>query len=161
MGAALTAAMTKSDVLKDVNSDQQQGGLEADVDIDRPTATRLGLTLSAIDNTLYDAFGQRQVSTIYNALNQYHVVMEVAPRYWQDPSSDAQRLGLDFRRQSDGTQSTNAQRRRFFGARRPRPARPRRIAADSARNLATNSLAASGHSSASAGVGGFDLGQRR
>ena len=46
---------------------------------------RLGLTLSAIDNTLYDAFGQRQVSTIYNALNQYHVVMEVAPRYWQDP----------------------------------------------------------------------------
>src|SRR5580698_3720258 len=46
---------------------------------------RLGLTLSAIDNTLYDAFGQRQVSTIYNALNQYHVVMELAPRYWQDP----------------------------------------------------------------------------
>ena len=46
---------------------------------------RLGLTLSAIDNTLYDAFGQRQVSTIYNALNQYHVVMEIAPRYWQDP----------------------------------------------------------------------------
>ena len=46
---------------------------------------RLGLTLSAIDNTLYDAFGQRQVSTIYNPFNQYHVVMEVAPRYWQDP----------------------------------------------------------------------------
>ena len=53
--------------------------------IDRATASRLGLTSSAIDNTLYDAFGQRQVSTIYNALNQYHVVMEVAPRYWQDP----------------------------------------------------------------------------
>ena len=74
-----------SDVLKDVNSDQQQGGLQTDVTIDRDTAMRLGLTLSAIDNTLYDAFGQRQVSTIYNALNQYHVVMEVAPRYWQDP----------------------------------------------------------------------------
>ena len=87
MGAALTEALQSSDVLKDVNSDQQQGGLEADVDIDRATAMRLGLTLSAIDNTLYDAFGQRQVSTIYNALNQYHVVMEVAPRYWQDPST--------------------------------------------------------------------------
>ena len=75
----------ESDVVKDVNSDQQQGGLETDVVIDRDTAMRLGLTLNAIDNTLYDAFGQRQVSTIYNAQNQYHVVMEVAPRYWQDP----------------------------------------------------------------------------
>ncbi len=74
-------------MLKDVNSDQQQSGLEADVDIDRPTSMRLGLTLSAIDNTLYDAFGQRQVSTIYNALNQYHVMMEAAPRYWQSPES--------------------------------------------------------------------------
>ncbi len=83
----LTEALQKSDILKDVNSDQQQGGLETDLTIDRPTAMRLGLTLSAIDNTLYDAFGQRQVSTIYNALNQYHVVMEVAPRYWQDPST--------------------------------------------------------------------------
>ena len=68
--------------------------------IDRATAMRLGLTLSAIDNTLYDAFGQRQVSTIYNALNQYHVVMEVAPRYWQDPSTPAEHLGFDLRRQS-------------------------------------------------------------
>ncbi len=75
----------KSDVVKDVNSDQQQGGLETDIVIDRDTAMRLGLTLSAIDNTLYDAFGQRQVSVIYSAQNQYHVVMEVAPRYWQDP----------------------------------------------------------------------------
>ena len=89
-------------MLKDVNSDQQQGGLEADVNIDRATAKRLGLTISAIDNTLYDAFGQRQVSTIYNALNQYHVVMEVAPRYWQDPRDDARRLCLDLRRQSLG-----------------------------------------------------------
>ena len=81
----LTAALMNSDVIKDVNSDQQQGGLETDVTIDRDTAMRLGLTLNAIDNTLYDAFGQRQVSTIYSAQNQYHVVMEVAPRYWQDP----------------------------------------------------------------------------
>ena len=81
----LTEALMKSDVVKDVNSDQQQGGLETDIVIDRDTAMRLGLTLSAIDNTLYDAFGQRQVSVIYSAQNQYHVVMEVAPRYWQDP----------------------------------------------------------------------------
>ena len=60
-------------------------GLETDLTIDRANAARLGLSIAAIDNTLYDAFGQRQVSTIYNALNQYHVVMEVAPRYWQTP----------------------------------------------------------------------------
>jgi multidrug efflux pump len=61
--------------------DQQQGALETDVTIDRDTVMRLGLTINAIDNTLYDAFGQRQVSVIYSAQNQYHVVMEVAPRY--------------------------------------------------------------------------------
>ena len=62
----------------------------AQITIDRDNAMRLGLTLSAIDNTLYDAFGQRQVSTIYNAMNQYHVVMEVEPRYWQDPTTLSQ-----------------------------------------------------------------------
>ena len=81
----LTEALMGNSVIKDVNSDQQMGGLQTNVDINRDTAMQLGVTLSAIDNTLYDAFGQRQVSTIYNALNQYHVVMEVAPRYWQDP----------------------------------------------------------------------------
>ncbi|MGH6841090.1 MAG: efflux RND transporter permease subunit, partial [Methylocella sp.] len=82
----LVEALQKSSVLADVNSDQQQTGLETDVVIDRDTAARLGLVISQIDNTLYDAFGQRQVSTIYRAVNQYHVVMEVDPRYWQDPS---------------------------------------------------------------------------
>ena len=62
---------------------QQQHGLDTDLIIDRRTAARLGLTVSQIDNTLYDAFGQRQVSTIYAARNQYHVVMEVAPEYWK------------------------------------------------------------------------------
>ena len=81
----LTQALMGNDIIKDVNSDQQLGGLQTNLTIDRDTAMRLGLTISAIDNTLYDAFGQRQVSTIYNALNQYHVVMEIAPRYWQDP----------------------------------------------------------------------------
>jgi multidrug efflux pump len=83
----LVAALQTSKVLTDVNSDLQQAGLEAYVQIDRDTASRLGITPYQIDNTLYDAFGQRQVSTIYSAMNQYHVVMEVAPRYWQDPSS--------------------------------------------------------------------------
>jgi multidrug efflux pump len=80
MGAAADRSAAKRPELTDVNSDQQQGGLEAMVTIDRATAARLGIKPSQIDNTLYDAFGQRQVSTIYNPLNQYHVVMEVAPK---------------------------------------------------------------------------------
>ncbi len=74
---------------EDVNSDQQDKGLEVDLKIDRATASRLGLTASQIDNTLYDAFGQRQVSTIYKDKNQYHVVMEVAPEFWQSPETCA------------------------------------------------------------------------
>jgi multidrug efflux pump len=69
--------------LTDVNSDQQNRGLQASLVIDRPTAARLGVTPQAIDATLYDAFGQRQVSTMYTPLNQYHVVMEVAPEFWR------------------------------------------------------------------------------
>src|SRR5207248_219006 len=72
--------------LRDVTSDQQNGGLQADLVIDRDTASRLGILPAAIDNTLYDAFGQRQVSTIYTQLNQYHVVMEVNPQFQQDPA---------------------------------------------------------------------------
>jgi multidrug efflux pump len=146
----LTNALMKSDVLKDVNSDQQQGGLEADVTIDRATAARLGLTISAIDNTLYDAFGQRQVSTIYNALNQYHVVMEVAPRYWQDPSTLQNLYVSTTGANPSGTQSTNANAANF-SAPTAATSTAASIAADAARNLATNALAASGHSSASTG----------
>ena len=80
----LVAALQKRPELADVNSDQQQGGLETDVQIDRDTAARFQLTPAAIDDTLYDAFGQRLVSTIYKPLAQYYVVMEVAPRYWQN-----------------------------------------------------------------------------
>jgi multidrug efflux pump len=71
--------------LLDVNSDQQDKGLQAGLVIDRATASRLGISAQMIDNTLYDAFGQRQVSTMYTALNQYHVVLEVEPQYWQSP----------------------------------------------------------------------------
>jgi len=74
-------------ILTDVSSDQQNSGLESNVVVDRDTASRLGLSQQAIDDTLYDAFGQRQVSTMYTPLNQYHVVMEVAPQFWQNPES--------------------------------------------------------------------------
>jgi multidrug efflux pump len=81
-------------ILTDVNSDQQNSGLQASLVVDRETASRLGLTQQLIDDTLYDAFGQRQVSTMYTPLNQYHVVMEAAPQYWQNPASLSQ---LDVR----------------------------------------------------------------
>jgi multidrug efflux pump subunit AcrB len=74
-------------ILTDVNSDQQNSGLQASLVVDRDSAARLGLTQQVIDDTLYDAFGQRQVSTMYTPLNQYHVVMEAAPQYWQNPAS--------------------------------------------------------------------------
>jgi multidrug efflux pump len=71
--------------LADLNSDQQDRGLQAALTIDRATASRLGISAQMLDNTLYDAFGQRQVSTMYTELNQYHVIMEVAPQFWQNP----------------------------------------------------------------------------
>ena len=73
--------------LRDQNSDQQDKGLQAKLVIDRDTASRLGITPQSLDNALYDAFGQRQVSTMYRPLNQYHVVMEVAPQFQQTPES--------------------------------------------------------------------------
>jgi len=73
--------------LRDVNSDQQMHGLQSSIVIDRDTAGRLGVAVQDIDNTLGDAFGQRQVSNIYKGLNQYHVVMEVAPEFQQSPEA--------------------------------------------------------------------------
>jgi multidrug efflux pump len=72
-------------IITDVNTDQQDQGLQAYVEYDRATAARFGISSQLIDNTLYDAFGERQVSTMYTPLNQYHVVMEVAPEFWQNP----------------------------------------------------------------------------
>ncbi|MFJ2993336.1 multidrug efflux RND transporter permease subunit [Pandoraea sp. NPDC087047] len=80
-------AISRLPNLVDVNTDQQDKGLQTTLDVDRDQAARLGLTMSQIDNVLNDAFGQRQVSTIYNPLNQYKVVMEVAPQWWQSPES--------------------------------------------------------------------------
>ncbi len=73
--------------ITDASSDAQNRGLEASLQIDRDTAARLGISARQIDDALYDAFGQRQVSTMYTQLNQYHVVMEVAPQFWQSPET--------------------------------------------------------------------------
>ena len=92
--------LRNSPELRDVASDQQNGGLQADLVIDRDTASRLGILPAAIDNTLYDAFGQRQVSTIFTQLNQYHVVLEVDPQFQQNPDS----LNTLYVKSSTGTQ---------------------------------------------------------
>jgi multidrug efflux pump len=85
-GPILLREMRKRSEFTDVSSNQQNGGLQTAIAYDRDTATRLGLTPQLIDDTLYDAFGQRQVSTMYTQVNQYHVVMEVAPEFSQGPS---------------------------------------------------------------------------
>ena len=84
-GPVLLQQMRKLRMLTDVNTDQQNSGLQAMLTYDRETASRLGITPQMIDNSLYEAFGQAQVSTMYTAINQYHVVLEVAPKYWQSP----------------------------------------------------------------------------
>ena len=86
-GPTLLTQMKKQPMLTDVNTDQQNSGLESTLVYDRETASRLGITPQAIDTTLYQAFGQAQVSTMYTPLNQYHVVMEVAPQFWQSPEA--------------------------------------------------------------------------
>ncbi|HVB90058.1 MAG TPA: efflux RND transporter permease subunit, partial [Beijerinckiaceae bacterium] len=104
----LLSVLQRAPQLTDVNSDQQQKGLQTELHIDRPTAARLGVTPSAIDNTLYDAFGQRQVSVIYNTLNQYHVVMELAPQYWQSPDTLKTLWVSTSGANPSGAQKTNA-----------------------------------------------------
>ena len=148
-------ALQHEPVLTDVNSDQQQNGLELDITIDRQTAARLGITASQIDNTLYDAFGQRQVSTIYSALNQYHVVMEVAPEYSQSPETLKQLYVSTAGGAVSGTHQTNA----VVGtvaAKTPSGTQSAttaaQIASDTARNLTSNQLGATGHYSASTGA---------
>ena len=75
--------------LADVATDQQTGGLAVSLVIDRVTASRLGIAPSTIDNTLYDAYGQRQISTMYTQLNQYHVILETDPKFQKNPSQAA------------------------------------------------------------------------
>jgi multidrug efflux pump len=84
-GPVLLQQMRKLKLLTDVNTDQQNSGLQARLTYDRATASRLGITPEMLDNSMYEAFGQAQVSTMYTAINQYHVVLEVEPTFWQSP----------------------------------------------------------------------------
>ena len=86
-GPVLLQQMRKLRILTDVNTDQQNSGLQMNLVYDRATASRLGITPQIIDSTLYQAFGQAQVSTMYTGINQYHVVLEVDPKFWQSPVS--------------------------------------------------------------------------
>jgi multidrug efflux pump len=147
----LVTALEHNPVLQDVNSDQQQKGLETDLVIDRGTAGRLGVTASQIDNTLYDAFGQRQVSTIYSAQNQYHVVMEVAPQYLQRPSALKDIYVSTAGGNASGSQTTNAVVGTVASAKSASSNTAATIAASSARNASTNALANVGKGSASSG----------
>ena len=151
----VTAALEKLPQLTEVNSDLQQKGLETDLVIDRPTASRLGIAASQIDNTLYDAFGQRQVSVIYTPRNQYHVVMEVAPQFWESPETLKQIYVSTAGGPVKGTQATNALAGTVSGkpvAAASAASTAAQIASDTARNQATNALANTGRSATSTGA---------
>ncbi len=156
----LVTALEHSAVLADVNSDQQQKGLETDLVIDRDTASRLGITASQIDSTLYDAFGQRQVSVIYSAINQYHVVMEVDPRYTQYPASLDDIYIAASGAGAAGTALSNSPAGTVTAAAATQAASAASASAtaaanannNSARNAAINALANAGRSSTSSGA---------
>jgi multidrug efflux pump len=143
------ALQRETSILADVNSDQQNKGLESNLVIDRDAAARLGINVSQIDNTLYDAFGQRQVSTIYVARNQYHVIMEVAPRYWQDPETLKDVYVSTSGGSVGGSQATNAVAGTVVAP--GTSASANSANAQAARNLATNSIGATGKGVASTG----------
>src|SRR5262245_937401 len=148
----LTTALQEAGELADVNSDQQLNGLAVNLVIDRDTAGRHGVNATAIDNTLYDAFGQRQVSTIYNPLNQYHVVMEVAPQYWQSPDSLQGIFVSSAPVNASGTQTTNLPAGVVnSGVNAPSATTAAAIAADAARNQAINAIGTTGRTAASGG----------
>jgi multidrug efflux pump len=143
----LVDALKTEPVLTDVNSDQQDKGLETDLVIDRDTASRLGLTALQVDNTLYDAFGERLVSNIYESLNQYHVVMVVAPGFWQDPRILDQLYVSTSAGGVSGTQASNAVAGTVAVGRVRSAASS--VAADTARNAALNSIATTGRGASS------------
>ncbi|MFH0295683.1 efflux RND transporter permease subunit [Bradyrhizobium sp. 31Argb] len=146
----ITAALQRESNLADVNSDQQDKGLESNLVIDRDAAARLGITVSQIDNTLYDAFGQRQVSTIYVARNQYHVIMEVAASYWQNPETLKDVYISTSGGSVGGSQATNAVAGTVVAPGISSAANSAN--AQAARNLATNSIGSTGKGVASTGA---------
>jgi multidrug efflux pump len=146
----IVAALQTAPDLTDVSSDQQNKGRQASVTIDRDTAARLGITVAQFDNTLYDAFGQRQVSTIYVARNQYHVIMEVAPPYWQDPQTLNDVYVSTSGGSASGSQTTNAVAGTVISA--ANAVSVNAVAANAVRNLATNSIGTTGKGGASTGT---------
>jgi multidrug efflux pump len=150
----IVAALQKNHSLLDVNSDLQQSGLETNIVIDRARASQLDITPSEIDDTLYDAFGQRDVSTIYNQLNQYEVVMELAQNYQQTPV-DLNRIYVSTSGGSaSGTSQTNAPAGTVVTSTKTASAvsEEATVALDSATNQAINTIASGGKSSASSGT---------
>ncbi|MGR0187256.1 efflux RND transporter permease subunit [Azospirillum aestuarii] len=135
----LTQALQQVPELTEVNSDQQQRGLALEVTVDRDAAARLGLSFNQINNTLYDAFGQRSASTIYNPLNQYRVIMEVAPQYREDPEMMKDILISKSGGAVSGTQATSA----IAGA--------ATADTEAARNQRINQIATTGRTAASTG----------
>jgi multidrug efflux pump len=137
----------------DVDTDLQPGGLETDLIVDRDAASRLGLSVAQIDNALGEAFAQSQVSTIYNPYSpqQYHVVMEVAPQYWQNPEILKELYISTAGGAVTGTQATQAVAgtTKLGGAANSTSATA--VAQDAARNLAANSLANAGRGNTSTG----------
>jgi multidrug efflux pump len=159
-GPKLVQALEHSSVLADVSSDQQQKGLETDIEIDRDTAARLGVTPAQIDNTLYDAFGQRQVSVIYSAINQYHVIMEIDRRYTQLPASLNDIYVATSGGGAAGTATSNAPAGNVSAANAAKASSAASASATAAqnannnavRNAAINSLATAGKGGTSSGA---------
>jgi multidrug efflux pump len=152
----VAAALKNLSLLVDVDLNQQQGGLEADLIVDRATVARFGLTVSQIDNTLYDAFGQRQVSVIHKAQNQYHVVMEVAPEFRQSPEILNQIYVSTGAGPVTGTQKSQPPPGIVAGKAPPAKSgtaatSARQTVGDAARNAANNSLATTGRTTTSTG----------
>jgi multidrug efflux pump len=146
----IVAALQTVPTLTDVSSDQQNKGLQASVTIDRDAASRLGIAVSQIDNTLYDAFGQRQVSTIYVARNQYHVIMEVAQEHLQNPQTLRDVYVSTTGGPASGSQTTNAVPGTVVSS--ANAASLNSVAASAVRNLATNSIGATGKAASSTGT---------
>jgi multidrug efflux pump len=145
----LRQALQNTPEITDVDTDLQPGGLEADLIVDRDTATRLGLTVAQVDSTLGGAYAQSQVSTIYNPFSpqQYHVVMEVAPEFWQNPKALDSLYVSTSGGTVSGTQTTQAVAGTFSartGSGSKAASTQQSVASDIARNAAANSLAAAG-----------------
>ena len=154
----ITDALQEVPELTDVNSDQQDKGLQVDLKVDRQTAARLGLNIAQVNNALYDAFGQRQVSTIYKDKNQYKVIMEVAPKFWQNPETLRDVYISTSGGNVSGTQSTAGAGGAFTATPSPVSATSQvdaaaaDAAADAVRNQQLNALTASVRGGGSTGA---------